>query len=173
MEKNKKEKKNCKKKTEKLNSYLRYMSILDRVHQDYTQALKSGNSIKVDILRILRSSLQNAQIQKGHENPLSDSEQQKIIQSEVKKLKDAMEQYEKAGRSELAEREKNQLDVVMKYMPKQLSEDEVRTIVKEVMKESGAENKSQMGVVMGTVMGKISGKADGSVVKEIVMEELK
>lgn len=148
------------------------MSILDRVQQDYTQALKDKETTKVDILRVVISSLKNAQIQKGQDKSMTDDEQMKIVQTEVKKLKDAVDQYTKAGRDDLAKTEKTQLDIVMAYMPEQLSDEDLKAIVGEVIKETGAENMSQMGMVMGAAMSKVSGKADGNAVKEIVMELL-
>ena len=92
--------------------------------------------------------------------------------SEAKKVKDSIEQYEKGGRSELADREKKQLAVIEKYLPEQAGEEEVRKVVQKVIDDTGASNMSQMGMVMGASMKELQGKADGKVVSEVVKELL-
>lgn len=148
------------------------MSILDTIRKDYINALKSGEKVKVDILRMVTTSLTNAQIQKGRENKLTEAEEIKVLSSEAKKLKDAIEKFKAGKRDDLAEREKEQLDILLEYLPEQLSAEELEKTVKEVIDELGAKSRADMGNVMGAAMKNVEGKADGNQVKEIVMKLL-
>ena len=148
------------------------MSILKKIQQDSISAMKEGKKEELEILKVVATSLNNAQIQKGREEKLSKDEEIKIISTEVKKLKDSISQFETAGRDELAKREAIQLEIAIKYLPTQLDDKEIESIVKEVIDEVGATSKGDMGMVMGAAMTKVAGQADGNQVKEIVMKML-
>jgi uncharacterized protein YqeY len=103
---------------------------------------------------------------------LNDEEIVETISSEIKKRKDSVEQFEKGGRPELAEQEKQEIEMLMVYMPEQMSEDEIKSVVADVIKATGAAGPKDMGKVIGAVMAKIKGKADGTLVSKVVKEEL-
>jgi hypothetical protein len=145
-----------------------------KISEDLKSAMKSGDSFKRDVLRFLDSAVKNVEIEKKkRETGLTDEEIVEVIARLSKQRKDSMEQYEKGGRADLVEKEKKELEILMQYMPQQLSEDELRVIVKETISAVGATSASDTGKVMGAVMGKVKGKTDGNAVKKIVGEELK
>lgn len=148
------------------------MSLTETIQKDMLNAAKEGNSTKADILKVVLSSLKNEKIAKSDGTDLSEEEEVKVVFSEAKKIKDSIEQFENAGRDELAGREKEQLAVVEKYLPEQAGEDEIRKAVEEAIKETGASNKGQMGMVMGAAMKTLQGKADGKMVSSIVTDML-
>jgi uncharacterized protein len=135
-------------------------------------AAKEGNSAEADILKVVLSSLKNEKIAKPDGTALTEEEEVKVVFSEAKKIKDSIEQFGKAGREDLAEREKEQLAVVEKYLPEQAGDEDIRKAVKEVIEETGASDMSHMGMVMGASMKKLQGKADGKVVSEVVKDML-
>lgn len=135
--------------------------------------MREGNVMRRDTLRMLDSMVKNAEIEKKKkEEGLNDIEIQEVIARAVKQRKDAASQYESGGRKDLAEKEKQEADILMEYMPAQIGEDEVRKIIKDVIRESGAQSRADIGKVMGMAMGKLKGQADGNTVKKIVEEEL-
>ncbi|MEK7121167.1 MAG: GatB/YqeY domain-containing protein [Patescibacteria group bacterium] len=142
----------------------------EKLQQEMKDALKSGDGKKRMVLGMVLSAIKNKEIEKRSE--LGDDEVIAVITSEIKKRKDAVEQYEKGGRPELAEQERKEAETLMIYMPEQMSEDEIRTEVKKVISETGAKDIKEMGKLIGAVMTKIRGKADGQVVSRLVKEEL-
>ncbi|MFA6974084.1 MAG: GatB/YqeY domain-containing protein [Parcubacteria group bacterium] len=149
------------------------MSLKTQIFEDLKSAMKAGDAVKRDTLRMLDSMIKNVEIEKmKRETGLSDEETQEVIARAVKQRKDAIAQYEAGGRPELAEKENAEIAILMGYMPEQMSEDKVREIVKEVIASSGATSKADIGKVMGAAMGRLKGQTDGNVVKKIVEEEL-
>jgi len=146
------------------------MTLSEKIRQDMIFALKTKEVLKIDILKMSLASLKNFEIEKGEELTPSDEEQ--IVRKEVKKLKDAFEEYTQAGRDDLAKKEKAQLDVLESYLPKLMSDDEIRAVVEQKAKEINAESIRDIGKVMGAVMKELQGKADGTVVNNIVKEVL-
>ena len=142
----------------------------EKLQQDVKDALKSGDSKKRMVLGMVLAAIKNKEIEKRSE--LSDDDVISVIASEIKKRKDAIEQYEKGGRPELAEQERKEAEMLMAYMPQQMSEDEVRGEVKKAIAETGAKDMKEMGKVIGAVMAKVKGKADGQMVSRLVKEEL-
>lgn len=142
----------------------------EKLQQEMKDALKSGDSQKRTLLGMVMSAVKNKEIDKKGE--LADEDVIAVISSEIKKRKDAIEQYEKGGRPELAEQEKKEADMLMAYMPEQMSEDEVMAEVKKAISETGAKDIKEMGKVIGAVMARVKGKADGQVVSRLVKEEL-
>ena len=106
------------------------------------------------------------------ESQLTDEEIIEVVSSEVKKRKEAIVEFKKGGREDLVEKEKKEMEILMKYLPEQLSEEEIKKLAKEIIKEIGAESMKDMGKVMGNLMPKVKGKAEGSLVSKIVKELL-
>jgi uncharacterized protein YqeY len=122
---------------------------------------------------MLDSMIKNTEIEKmKKETGLTDEEVIEVVGRAVKQRKDSVAQFEAGGRPELAEKEKNEIEILSAYMPAQLGEDEVRKVVKEVITATGATSKADMGKVMGQIMGRLRGQTDGNVAKKIVEEEL-
>jgi len=134
------------------------------------QASKDGDVNKSDILKMALASIKNAQIEVEEE--LSDTDIEKILRKEVKKVKDSIEQFEKMGREDLLSKEKSQLEVLESYLPELMGEDEVRKVVEKKIDELGAKDMKDMSKVMGVVMKELDGKTDGNTVKNIVQELL-
>ena len=135
--------------------------------------MKAGETEKRDVLRMLDSMIKNTEIEmKKREDGLSDGEVLEVIGKAVKQRKDAMAQYAQGGRPELAEKEAKEVEILMAYLPEQMSEDKVREVVMEIIKQTGATSKADIGRVMGQAMGKLKGQTDGNVVKKIAEENL-
>ena len=133
-------------------------------------AMKSGDKIKTNILRTLLSTLKEKQIEKK-EN-INEDEYLSIIKRLVKQLKESADAYQKAGRSELYEKEVSELDILKEYLPEILSEQQTLDLVKEVIGETSANSLSDMGKVMSLIMQKSNGKVDGKIANRLVKELL-
>ena len=142
----------------------------DKLTQDVKNALKTGDKQRRLVLGMVMAAVKNKEIEKQSE--LSDEEIVAVITSEVKKRRDAVAQYEKGGRPELAEQEKQEMDILMGYMPEQMPEEQIREEVKRAIAETGAKDIKEMGKVLQVLMPKVKGKADGQLVSRIVKEEL-
>ncbi|HET7628415.1 MAG TPA: GatB/YqeY domain-containing protein [Bacillales bacterium] len=146
------------------------MSLKDRLTEDLKQAMKAKEKKKLSTLRMIRSSLQNEQIKLGR--ALSEDEEITVLSRELKQRKDSLQEYEKAGREDLAEGERADIAVIQAYLPEPLSEEDLERIVDEAIAETGAEEKGDMGKVMSVVMPRVKGKADGSHVNRLVQQKL-
>lgn len=133
-------------------------------------AMKNRDKETLNVVRMLKAAVQNEQIELGHD--LNSNEEIAVMAREYKQRKESLEEFEKAGREDLINQAKNELSIVEKYMPKQLSKDEVTKIVKEVVDELNASSMKNFGQVMGSVMPKVQGKADGKLVNQVVKEQL-
>jgi uncharacterized protein YqeY len=147
------------------------MDLKEKIKNDLKNSMKSGDNITRGVLRMLSSDFKNLEIDKKKE--LTDDDVVEIIKRNIKSRKDSIEQYTKGNREDLASQEKNELKILEKYMPEQISEEEIRKIVKKIISESEASSASDFGRVMGMAMKEIGNKADGNVVGRIVREELK
>ena len=147
------------------------MSLKDKIIGDLTAAMKAKDANRTSVLRMVKANLMNRQIEKGAE--LTDEEITKALQSLVKQRRDSIEQYEQAGRAELAEKEKSELAVIEDYLPQAASREEIEKAVEEAIAETGAGSIKDMGAVMKAAQAKLSGKsADGRVVSEVVKAKL-
>jgi len=146
------------------------MTLIDKISDDLKKAMKSGDSTTVSVLRMIKSSIKNREIEKG-EVP-GDDEVLDILSLFVKRSKESVEQFTKAERADLVDKEKAEQSVVLQYLPRQLGEDEIRKIVSEAISETGSSVPGDMGKVMKTVMAKLKGKADGKLVNSLVKEML-
>lgn len=134
-------------------------------------AMKAKDKESLSVIRMLKASLQNEQIKVGHE--LNDEEELTILSREMKQRRDSLTEFEKAGREDLVEKVKSEIIIVEKYLPQQLSEEEIRQIVSQAIANTNATSASEFGKVMGVVMPQVKGKADGNQVNAIVKELLK
>ena len=145
--------------------------LIEKIHADLKEAMKSGDSTKVSTLRMLISAIKNREIElRSLGKVVDDSEILSVIGKQVKQRKESISSFTEAGRTELADKEKAELAVLLSFLPAQLSEEEVREEVKKVI--SSSENR-EFGVLMKPLMATFKGKADGSIVKRILEEELK
>lgn len=143
----------------------------NKIKENLKQAMVSRNEIEVSTLRLLLSEINNLRIQKGVEQ-LEDSDIISVVQRELKKRKEAVEGYRKGNREELAQKEEAEAKVLEKYLPEQLSDEELTKIIEEAITEVRAENISDMGRVIGMVMSKVGQGADGGRVSAIVKGKL-
>ena len=147
------------------------MSLKDKIVADLTEAMKAKDADRLSTLRMVKANLMNRQIEKGGE--LADEEIQKALQSLVKQRRDSIEQYEKAGRTELAAKEALEIGHIEVYLPQAASADEIDAAVAAAIAETGASSIKDMGNVMKAAMAKLAGKsADGKMVSEAVKEKL-
>lgn len=147
------------------------MSLLDRLNDDMKQAMKNKEKEKLSVLRMLKAALQNEAIKLG-KSPLSEDEELTVLSRELKQRKDSLQEFENAGRSDLVEKVKTEIEIVQSYMPTSLTEDELRELIEQTIKEVGASSKADMGKVMGAIMPKVKGRADGSLVNKLVQQQL-
>lgn len=144
--------------------------MLSTLMDDMKNAMKSGKKDELGALRNLIGKVKAKKIDKGEE--LTDDETLKIIITSAKQLKDSIQQYEKGGRSDLVEKESFELSIVERYLPQQMSEEDVQQIVSEVIAEVGATTMKDMGKVMGGIMKRVAGQADGNLIQQLVRKEL-
>lgn len=144
--------------------------LLETIQNDLKTALKERNELQVSTLRLLLSEAHNRQIEKQAE--LVDEDIVGVLRKEVKKRQESIEAYEKGGRQELADKESKELIILSKYLPQEMSPEELGKIVKEVIVEVGAKGPSDFGKVMGVIMGKVKGKIDGTKVADAVKKLL-
>lgn len=147
------------------------MGLLDRLNDDMKQAMKNKEKDKLSVLRMLKAALQNEAIKLG-KSQLSEDEELTVLSRELKQRKDSLQEFENAGRMDLVEKAKAEIEIVQLYMPKQLTEEELLEIVKQTIAEVGASSKADMGKVMGAIIPKVKGKADGSLVNKLVQQQL-
>ena len=143
------------------------MSLQQRVNDELKSSMLARQAVRTGTLRMLKSALGYAQIEKKTET-LSDADVMAMIQREAKKRRDSIEEFEKAGRTEMAANEKAELEVLIEYLPKALSAEELENLIREVITEVGATSKKDMGAVMKAAQSKVDGRADGKSVSALV-----
>ena len=144
-------------------------------NDDLKNAMRAKSELELSTLRMLISALKNKKITLGgggNIEELTDEQIIEVVQSEIKKRKDSIASYEQGGRQDLVDKENSEIKVLEKYMPAQLSEEEIEKVVKEIVSSMGEVKDSDFGKVMGQAMGRLKGKADGSKVTEIVKKVL-
>jgi uncharacterized protein YqeY len=147
------------------------MSLKEQIVSDLTTAMKAKDAARLSTLRMVKANFMNREIEKGGE--LTDDEMTKALQSLVKQRRDSIEQYEKAGREELAARERAEIDVIEGYLPQAASRDEIEKAVAEAMAETGASSMKDMGSVMKAAQARLAGRnPDNRMVSEIVKAKL-
>ena len=146
------------------------MSLLSRLNDDLKLAMKAQEKTVLQVIRMIKASLQNEQIKLGRE--LTADEELTLLSREMKQRRDSLAEFEKANRDDLVEKVVAEIAIVEKYLPTQLTEEEIRQIVASVIEDTGVTSTQAFGQVMGKVMPQVKGKADGNLVNEIVKEQL-
>ena len=144
------------------------MSLLNRLTEELKEALRAGNHTKLSVIRLLKSSIKNREIEKMA--PLTDEEVIGIIMTALKQRRESIEQFQKGGREDLVQKEKSELEVLHTFLPQQLSEEELVSEVQAVIREVGASSPKDMGKVMKIVMVRVKGRAEGARVSSLVKE---
>ena len=149
------------------------MTIAERIDSDLKDAMRAKDAGKLTVLRMLKSALKNAAIEKGGATAeLDDAEATQVIRKQVKQRHDSIESFESGGRPELAAKEKEELTVLNAYLPQAMNADELVTAVREVITETGATSRAQMGAVMKALQTKLAGRADGKTLSQEVQRQL-
>lgn len=146
------------------------MALLDTLSEDLKAAMKGGDKIRVETLRLLRGQLKDFRINQQHEP--SPDEEVGVLVSAAKKRREAIEAYTKAGRQDLVDKEAAELAVISSYLPKGLTQEEIVAIITSTIEEMGATGPGEVGKVMGKVMAQVKGRADGRQVQQLVRERL-
>lgn len=146
------------------------MSLAERLNEDMKSAMKSGEKFKLSVIRMIRASLKNIEIDQRRE--LTEQDVLDVLNREVKQRKDAAIDFSKAGRDDLVEQLEKELEVILEYLPQQLTEEEIKAIVQQTIAEVGVSSKAEMGKLMGALMPKVKGLADGKLVNTIVQQSL-
>lgn len=146
------------------------MSLKDKLMEDFKNSMKNRDTIRKNTVTMVRSSIKQKEVDEKIE--LNDEEVLDIISKQVKEKKNAIEEFKKGNREDLVEQTNKEMDILLEYLPEQLTEKEVEGIVKETIKEINASSMKDMGLVMQTIMPKIKGKADGGLVNKIVRKYL-
>ena len=149
------------------------MTLQQRVDSDLKEAMRAKDGTKLGVLRMLKSALKYAAIAKsGAESELSDAEAIQVIRKQAKQRQDSIESFEKGGRTELADKEKEELALLNTYLPQAMSSEELEKVVRETIAELGATSKAQMGAVMKAVQAKAGGRVDGKTLSAEVGRQL-
>lgn len=144
-----------------------------QLKDELKQSMLAKSELKTSVLRMLLSAINYYEIQKGGAGyEATDEDVMAVIQKEAKQRRDSIDQFGKAGRQELVDKETNELKLLEAYLPKQISEEEIKKLVQEAVSQTGATTIADMGKVMGALIPKTKGKADGSLVSKIVKEVL-
>lgn len=146
------------------------MSIQETIRTEMTTAWKAGDTVRRDALRLLIAALENARIEAGR--PLEDADTLRVLQKEAKQRRDSITEYDKAHRSDLSAKEQQELDVILTFLPTQLSDDEIRDLARGVIAETGASGAGDVGKIMRPLLAKVAGRADGGRVNQIARELL-
>jgi uncharacterized protein len=149
------------------------MSVTQRIDEDLKDAMRAKDATKVGVLRLLKSALKYAAIEKaGAEAELSNAEAAQVIRKQAKQRQDSIESFEKGGRAELAAKEKDELSILQSYLPQSMTAEEIAKVVRETIAEVGATSKAQMGAVMKALQPKAGGRADGKTLSQEVQKQL-
>lgn len=150
------------------------MGLKETILDELKSAMKNKDAERLQVLRSLKAKILEKEIseRKGGESDISDEQVLEVLMKAGKQRKESIDSFEKGGREDLVEKEKAELAIIEEFLPKMMSEDEVRAAVRDQIKKMGASDMSDMGKVMGVMMGKLKGKAEGSVVSRVVKEEL-
>ncbi len=146
------------------------MATTESIRKEMTAAWKSGDTVRRDTLRLMIASMENMRIELGR--PLEEADVTRVLQKEAKQRRDSIEEYSKAKRQDLVDKEQAELDVIVQFLPQQMSDEELRAIVRSVIDEAGATSANDLGKVMRPLMARIAGRADGAAANAIAREML-
>lgn len=141
------------------------MPLKEKLAEDLKSSMKNKDTVRKNTVQLVRTAI--LQVEKDKKVTLEDEDILELIAKQLKQRKDSLPEYEKSGREDLVSQLKREMEVLMEYLPKQLSEEELRPIVEEAVKAVGATSMKDMGKVMGAVMPKVKGRADGQAVNAI------
>ena len=147
------------------------MSLKDKINADLKEAMRNKDKIKLNTVRSIRALILDFE-KSGADKELTNEDEIKMLSSAAKKRREAADQFQDAGRIELAEKERSELKIIESYLPKQLSEDEILVKVKHFASEVGAETKADFGKLMPVVMKNLKGQADGNIIRKMVEQVL-
>ena len=145
------------------------MSIIERIDGDLKEAMKAKNEAALSTLRLVRSAFKNKQIEVGHE--VTEDEAGGVLRTLVKQYRDALADFTAAARTDLAERQKSEIELLERYLPADISEADIETITKKIIADTSA-TPQDFGKVMGSVMKEVAGRADGNAVRGVVQKLL-
>lgn len=146
------------------------MNLVDRLMADMKTAMKSQNKLALSVIRMMRSELKYAEISKG--GPLSEEDVLEVLGRESKKRRDSIDEYKKGNREDIAAQLEKEVEIISVYLPEQLSQQEIESIIDEAIMETKVSSIKEMGKLMAVVMPKVKGRADGKLVNQIVREKL-
>ena len=144
------------------------MALQEQVMQELKAAMKAKDTVALESLRAIKSALLIAKTDKGGGGTMTENEEIALVQKLVKQRQDSLDIYEKQGREDLAKTEREEIEVLQRYLPEQISEDELKGIIQEIIAETGASSMKDMGRVMGMASKKLAGKADGKTISGVV-----
>lgn len=148
------------------------MSLEQTINNDIKTAMLAKNAMALQALRAVKAAILLAKTAQGAKDTLSEDDEIKLLQKLVKQRKDSLEIFEQQNRPELAAKEKEEIDVIEKYLPAQLSAEELKEVIAKIVAETGASSPADMGKVMGVASKQLAGKADGKTISGIVKELL-
>ena len=148
------------------------MSILERLQNDLTAAMKSRDADTLSTLRMLKAALMEAKTAKPRDASLAEEEELEVLRRYAKKRREVIEEMKRLGRDDVVARERLEIEVTMRYLPQPLGEDELRALVKDAVARTGAATLKDMGKVIGAVMAEAKGRAEGGTVSKLVKEAL-
>ncbi|MGI8820052.1 MAG: GatB/YqeY domain-containing protein [Chthoniobacterales bacterium] len=149
------------------------MTIQQRIDSDLKDAMRAKDAGKLNVLRMLKSAMKNAAIEKGGASAeLDDAEATQAIRKQVKQRHDSIESFDQGGRPELAAKERDELAILSTYLPQAMSGEELAAAVREAIAEAGATSRAQMGAVMKVLQAKLAGRADGKTLSQEVQRQL-
>ncbi len=147
------------------------MGLKEKINEDLKSAMKSGDKVRLETIRMVRAQVLEFD-KSGTGREMSEDDEMKILLSAVKKRRESIDLYEKAGRSELAAVEKKEIEIIQEYLPKQMDPSDAEKIITRIISESGAVLSKDLGKVMPAVMKELKGKIDGKIINEIVKQKL-
>lgn len=146
------------------------MNIKEELMKELKEAMQQKDALRKDTVTMLRAAI--LKVEKDTQQELKLEEMQAIVAKEIKNRKESIVEFEKGGRNDLVEKTNKEIDILTKYLPEQLTNDEILVLIKNAITSTGAASMKDMGKVMGAIKNQISGKADGKVVSDLVREEL-
>ncbi|HUR80280.1 MAG TPA: GatB/YqeY domain-containing protein [Thermoanaerobaculia bacterium] len=141
-------------------------NLTEKIRADLTAAMKAQEKERLSVIRMLQSAVKNEQINAGHE--LSDEEAMSVIRKSVKQRQDSIEQYSNAGRTELADKERAEMEILKTYLPAEMSDEELESGLRDIIASTGAQSKKDLGKVMKEATARYKGRVDGKKIQEIV-----
>ncbi|WP_234121428.1 GatB/YqeY domain-containing protein [Clostridium hydrogenum] len=146
------------------------MSLKEKLQQDWKDALKSGDKFKANIISMARAAV--LQVEKTDGEKVDDPKVVEILSREIKQRREALVEFEKGNRQDLIDKANSEIEILMNYLPQQLTEDEIKSVINDAAASIGANNMKDMGKLMGAVVPKTKGRADGTLVSKLVKEFL-